>query len=193
MNAGFGMRKDLTRVSNRLECSLCQRIFFTPQDLITHTNTFHSNHYYSNFSSSSVAAAPAPAPAPAPATFRHYPNLNRNPNPAFPAMNRPDLNNYRSGPTDEQGRLLKGSLAMTPARNTNVLFGQQEKPKLMDLFPTMPSEGLRTLPLLSQLEERTPQDTATEQGGAISSSIDLTVLRISGFVQIMTNNESNRI
>ncbi|WZZ84043.1 hypothetical protein YC2023_104615 [Brassica napus] len=90
-------------------------------------------------------------------------------------MNRSDLNNYRSGPTDEQGRLLKGSAAMTPARNTNVLFGQQEKPKLMDLFPTMPSEGLRTLPLLSQLEERTPQDTATEQGGAISSSIDLTL------------------
>ncbi|RID49025.1 hypothetical protein BRARA_I05493 [Brassica rapa] len=167
MNGGFGMRKDLTRVSNPLECSLCQRIFFTPQDLITHTNTFHSNHHYSNFSSS--------AAAPAPATFRHYPNLNRNPNPAFPAMNRSDLNNYRSGPTDEQGRLLKGSAAMTPTRNTNVLFGQQEKPKLMDLFPTMPSEGLRTLPLLSQLEERTPQDTATEQGGAISSSIDLTL------------------
>ncbi|WZZ19551.1 hypothetical protein YC2023_112640 [Brassica napus] len=89
-------------------------------------------------------------------------------------MNRPDLNIYRSGPTDEQGRLLRGSLAMTPA-STNVLFGQQEKPKLMDLFPMMPSEGLRTLPLLSQLEERTPQDTATEQGGAISSSIDLTL------------------
>ncbi|KAH0913632.1 hypothetical protein HID58_036953 [Brassica napus] len=186
LTIGNGKRKkDLTRVSNRLECSLCQRIFFTPQDLITHTNTFHSNHHYSNFSSSAVAPALALGPAPAPATFRHYPNLNRNPNPTFPAMNRPDLNIYRSGPTDEQGRLLRGSLAMTPA-STNVLFGQQEKPKLMDLFPMMPSEGLRTLPLLSQLEERTPQDTATEQGGAISSSIDLTLRLVSVVVAVVS-------
>ncbi|KAF8045124.1 hypothetical protein N665_5567s0002 [Sinapis alba] len=156
MNGGFGMKKDLMRVSNPQECSLCKRIFITPQELISHTNTFHSNHHYSTFSSSAAAA---------PATLCPCPSLNRNPNPAFPGRSRFD---YRSGHVDEQGRLLK----VSPARNTNVEFGQQqEKPKLMDLFPTMPSEGLRTLPLLCQLEkQRVP-----EEGEAVSSSMDLTL------------------
>ncbi|KAG2260357.1 hypothetical protein Bca52824_079651 [Brassica carinata] len=149
------------------ECSLCKRIFLTPHDLISHTNTtVHSNHHYSTFSSS--AAAPL-------TTFRHHPNFNRNPNPAFPARNHFYLNCYRSGHVDEEGRLLQGSPAMTPAINTNVLFGQQEKPKLMNLFPAMPSEGLRTLPHLCQLEIQRPPDPATEEGGAISSYIDLTL------------------
>ncbi|KAG2260358.1 hypothetical protein Bca52824_079652 [Brassica carinata] len=175
MNGGFGMKRDLTAVSNPQECSLCKRIFLTPHDLISHTNTVHSNHHYSTFSPS-AAAAPAPAPATfRPATFHHHPNLNRDPNPAFPARNPFDLNCYRSGHVDEQGRLLQGSRAMTPTRNTNVLFGQQEKPKLMNLFPAMPSEGLRTLPLLSQLETQRPPDPATEEDGAIPSYIDLTL------------------
>ncbi|KAJ4895270.1 C2H2-like zinc finger protein [Raphanus sativus] len=162
MNGGFGMKEDLTRVSNHQECSLCKRIFLTLQDLISHINTFHSNHHLSTFSSSAAAA---------PTAFHQYPNLNRSPNPAFPARNCFDSKNYRIDHADEQGRFLKGS----PARNTNVLFGQQEKPKLMNLFPTTPSEGLHTLPLLCQLETQRPQDTATEKGGDISSYIDLTL------------------
>lgn len=121
MNGGFGMKEDLTRVSNHQECSLCKRIFLTLQDLISHINTFHSNHHLSTFSSSAAAA---------PTAFHQYPNLNRSPNPAFPARNCFDSKNYRIDHADEQGRFLKGS----PARNTNVLFGQQEKPKLMNLF-----------------------------------------------------------
>ncbi|KAF8111675.1 hypothetical protein N665_0073s0034 [Sinapis alba] len=139
MMNGFGMQKVLMQVSNPQACSLCNRIFLTPQDLISHTNTFHSNHHF--FSS---AAAP-------PTTFRHY----RNPNPAFQAGNRFDLNYYR------------------PANKTNFLFGQQERPKLMNLFPEMSSEG--TLPLICQLEQRRPHDTTVERGGAISNSIDLTL------------------
>ncbi|ESQ36480.1 hypothetical protein EUTSA_v10009393mg [Eutrema salsugineum] len=156
------------RSSKPQQCSLCNRIFLTPLDLISHLNTFHSNHHFSTFSSSAAAA-------PAPTTFRHYPKLNRNPNHAFPARNRFDLNYYRSGFIDEQGRFHKGFPAVNPARKSNFMFGQEEEPKLMDLFPAMSSDGVRTLPLLHQLEQRRPQDAVTLKGGAISSSIDLTL------------------
>ncbi|KAL0724026.1 hypothetical protein Bca4012_038625 [Brassica carinata] len=162
MMNGFGMKNDRMQVSsNPLECSLCNRIFLTPHDLISHTNTFHSNHRFS----SSAAAAPPPT------TFRHYPNLNRNPNPALQAGN----NYYCRGYVYEQGRFHKGVPAITPANKTNFLFGQQERPKLMNLFPAMSSEDSRTLPLICQLEQRRPHDTTVERGGAISNSIDLTL------------------
>ncbi|CAH8368146.1 unnamed protein product [Eruca vesicaria subsp. sativa] len=89
------------------------------------------------------------APA-APTTFCHYPNPNRNPSPAFPARNRFDFNCYRSGQVDEQNRFFQVS-------------------------PAMPPEGLRTLPLICQLEKPIPQDTAMEEDGANSSAIDLTL------------------
>ncbi|KAJ4874016.1 C2H2-like zinc finger protein [Raphanus sativus] len=160
------------QVTDPRECSLCNHIFSTPQDLISHTNTFHPSHHFSSFSSSAAAA---------PTTFRHYTNLNRNPNPVFQAGNRFDLNYYRRGYTDEQERLHGGFPAITPANRANFPFGQQEKrPKLMNLFPAMPSEDLRTLPLICQLEQRIPHDTAMERDETISDSIDLT-LRLSLF------------
>ncbi|CAG7900269.1 unnamed protein product [Brassica rapa] len=159
MIGGFSMRKDFMHVSKPQKCSLCNRIFLTPQDLISHCNTFHSNHHFPTFSSSAAAA---------PTIFRHhYPN----PNHAMSGRNGFYLNYYRSGHIDEQGMFLKGCPANTPANNSNFLFGQQEKPKLINFFPAMASESSRTLPLLCQLEQRRPsQDTATESG-----SIDLTL------------------
>ncbi|CAH8300716.1 unnamed protein product [Eruca vesicaria subsp. sativa] len=157
MNGGFGMKKHLMHVSNPQECSLCKQIFFTPQDLISHYNTFHSNYHV-------------------PTTFRHhypYPNCRGAPYPALPGMNRFDLNYHRSGRIDEQRRFCKGFPANTPANYSN--FMQQEKPKLMNLFPAMSSECTRTLPLLCQLEQRGPQETVTEKDWAISSPIDLTL------------------
>ncbi|CAH2038942.1 unnamed protein product [Thlaspi arvense] len=169
MIGGFGMQKDLVPFSSRVqECSLCNRLFPTHQELLSHFATFHSSHHFSTFSSPSAAAAPT-------TTFRYYPNLNRNPNPAFAGRNRFDVNYYRNGHIDEQGRFLKRYPAAIPARQQNFMLGQQEKPKLMNLFPTMPSEGGRTAPLLRQLEQRRPQDTVTGKGGAISSPIDLTL------------------
>ncbi|KAJ4909522.1 C2H2-like zinc finger protein [Raphanus sativus] len=166
MIGGFGMKKDLMHVSNPHECFLCKKIFLAPQDLTSQSNTFHSNHHLSTFSSS--AATP-------PTTFRHY----TRPDPALCGRNRFNLNYYRIGHhIDEQGRFHKGFPANTSANNSNHLFGQQENPKLMNLFPAMPSERFRTLPLLCQLEERRPQDpqyTTTERGGDMSSSIDLTL------------------
>lgn len=172
MIGGFGMKKDLIRYSKPQECSVCHRIFLTPQDLISHFNSFHSNnHHFSTFSSSAAAT---------PTTFRHYPNLNRNPIPIFPARNRFDLNYYRRGYIDSQGRFHKGfPPAMSPAKKSNFLFGQQnKKPRLMDFFSATSSKsggGGRTLPLLCQLEHQKPKETVTENGGAISSSIDLTL------------------
>lgn len=161
MIGGFGMKKDLMHVSNHHECSLCKRIFLTPQDQISHSNTFHSNHHFFTFSSSTAAA---------PTTFRHY----RNHNHALSGRSRFNLNYYRSGHhIDEQGRFHKRFPANTPANNSNFLSRQQEKPKLINFFPAMASESSRTLPLLCQLEQRRPQgplDTATESG-----SIDLTL------------------
>ncbi|CAH8368182.1 unnamed protein product [Eruca vesicaria subsp. sativa] len=166
MNGGFGMNNDLTRVPKPQQCSLCKRIFPTTQDLISHTSSVHSHHlHHFNFSPSAAAA---------PTTFCHYPNPNRNPSPAFPARNRFDFNCYRSGQVEEQKRFFQGSPAITPATNTNGMFGQQEKPMLMNLFPAMPPEGLRTLPLIC-LEKPIPQDTAMEEDGANSSAVDLTL------------------
>ncbi|CAA7015330.1 unnamed protein product [Microthlaspi erraticum] len=134
----------------------------THNDLILHFNSFHSSHVH-HFSTLSSSAAAAPT------TFRYYPNLNRNPNPAFP------VNYYRSGYIDEEGRFHKRSPTIAPARKTNSSSGQQQKPKLMDLFPEKSSESVQTLPLLRQLEQRRSVDTVTRNSGAISSSIDLTL------------------
>lgn len=166
MIGGFGMKKDVMRFSKPQECSICHRLFLTPNELTLHFNSFHSNHHFSTFSSSAAAA---------PTNFRHYTNLNRNPNPTFPARNHFDLNYYRSGYIDEEGRFHKRFPAITPAKQTNFLFEQQQKPKLMDLFPATSSESVRTLPLLCQLEQRRSEDTVTKNGGATSSFIDLTL------------------
>ncbi|VVA89944.1 unnamed protein product [Arabis nemorensis] len=68
---------------------------------------------------------------------------------------------------------------MTPAKRSNILFGEQnKKPRLMEFFPAMSSEscgGGHTLPLICQLEHQRPEETVTENGGAISSPIDLTL------------------
>ncbi|CAN8306275.1 unnamed protein product [Cochlearia groenlandica] len=171
MIGGYGMKKHIVRFTKPQECSFCNQIFSTPQDLITHVDYFHSNHHSSTVSSSAST------------TFRHYQKLNRNPNPAFPPVRKHfDLNFYRSGYLDTQGRFHKGlppvAPAITPARKFNSLFGVQEKkPTLIDLFPdTSSSEDTRTLPLLCQLDQRRPVATATANGGgAISRSIDLTL------------------
>lgn len=158
-------------MSKPQECLACKRVFLSPQHLISHFDAVHSNRRFSTFSSP-AAAAPTP--------FRYYPNLNRNPNPASQARNHFDLDYYRRGYLDDQGKFHKGlppAPAITPARKYKFLLPKTPKiskmPKLMDLFPATSSEGSRTLPLICQLERRRAEDTVTENGGANSSSIDL--------------------
>lgn len=159
------MKQDVMRFAKPQECSVCRRIFITPKALIAHFETFHSNRLFSSLSSSAAAS---------PTTFRHHPY--RSPNPVFSTRNRFDLNFYRSGYLDEQGRFQKRDPALTPTNKTNFLFGQQQqkpKPKLMDLFPETLSEDDHTLPLLRQMEQRRSEDTVTKNDTEIWTSIDL--------------------
>ncbi|EFH65765.1 hypothetical protein ARALYDRAFT_470423, partial [Arabidopsis lyrata subsp. lyrata] len=149
--------------SNPQECAICKRVFLSSHHLISHFNDVHSNRHGSTFSSSAIAT---------PTSFRHYPNVNRNPNPDFQARNHFDVNYYRRGYLDDHGRFHKGcspTPVITPTRKYKFLLPKMPTtPKLMDLFPT--------LPLIWQLEQRRAEDSAvTENGGANSSSIDLSL------------------
>ncbi|KAL1204411.1 hypothetical protein V5N11_034665 [Cardamine amara subsp. amara] len=149
------------------KCAICKEIFLTPQDLISHFETFHSNcRHFPTFSS--VAAATT--------TTHHNPNPNRNLNPAFPVRNNFKFTYYRRGYFDGQGRFHKGfppSPATASAKENHFL--QPKKQKLMDHFPATSSEVIRTLPLLCQLEKPMSEDIVTEYGGDNSRSIDLSL------------------
>ncbi|CAA7018345.1 unnamed protein product [Microthlaspi erraticum] len=167
MIGGFCMKKDPMRFSKPQECSICRRIFVTPNALLAHFEAFHSNRLFSSFSSSVPAAA-------SPTTVRHHPY--RNPNPVLSTRNRFDLNFYRTGYLDEQGRFQKRDPAVAPPTNkTNILFGQNpnQRPTLMDLFPATLSEDDHTLPLLRQMEQRRSEVPVTRNDTAKWSSIDL--------------------
>lgn len=137
-------------ISKTQQCVICKEIFVTSHDLISHFETFHSNHR--RFEASGTT------------TFHQSPNPNIYLNHALPTGR---------GYLDSQGRFQKGffpSPTKTPAKENHFL-----QPNLMDLFPATSSEDIRTLPLLCQLEKPIKEDTLTEYNDANSSSIDLSL------------------
>ncbi|CAH8251136.1 unnamed protein product [Arabidopsis lyrata] len=97
-----------------------------------------------------------------------------------PSLHPPPSATTRTGYLDDHGRFHKGcspTPVITPTRKYKFLLPKMPTtPKLMDLFPAASSENVFTLPLIWQLEQRRAEDSAvTENGGANSSSIDLSL------------------